>query len=63
MNYIELIEDEVKKFHPIEVEQKITSGIIVGAGDSYAVALTLERKTSKKAIAVDPYDAVDDSFQ
>jgi fructoselysine-6-P-deglycase FrlB-like protein len=58
MNYIELIEEEVKKFHPIEVERKITSGIIVGAGDSYAVALTLEGKTSKKAIAVDPYDAL-----
>ncbi|MEJ2770500.1 MULTISPECIES: SIS domain-containing protein [unclassified Stygiolobus] len=58
MNYIELIEDEVKKFHPIEVEQKITSGIIVGAGDSYAVALALEGKTSKKVIAVDPYEAL-----
>ena len=58
MNYPDLIEGELKKFSPLETDKRIDSGVVVGAGDSYAAALVVESKTRRKAIALDPYEAI-----
>ena len=58
MNYVELIEEEIKKFKPVTTEERIDSGIVVGAGDSYAAALVIEGKTKRRALALDPLEAI-----
>lgn len=60
MSYIQLIEDEIKSYRRLNVDTKIEKeSYIIGAGDSYAAALVIEGKTKRKAIALDPYEALE----
>ncbi|ACP44525.1 sugar isomerase (SIS) [Sulfolobus islandicus Y.G.57.14] len=56
--YADLIEREITQDYKVNVDLKLDNAYIVGAGDSYAVALTIESKTNGRFKALDPFEGL-----
>ncbi|AAY80448.1 SIS domain-containing protein [Sulfolobus acidocaldarius] len=56
--YIESIERELSSEYLVYSDLKLDRAYVTGAGDSYAVALTVEGKTNGRFRAIDPYEAL-----
>lgn len=56
--YVELIERELSQNYKINVDLKLERAYVAGAGDSYAVGLTIEGKTKGRFKALDPFEGL-----
>ncbi|WP_338603454.1 SIS domain-containing protein [Sulfolobus tengchongensis] len=54
--YADLIENEISQNYRVNVDIKLDKAYITGAGDSYAVALTIEGKSNGRFMALDPFE-------
>lgn len=58
MTYAELIENEITQNYRVITDLKLDKAYVTGAGDSYAVALTIEGKTKGRFRALDSFEAL-----
>ncbi|MCI2415643.1 MAG: SIS domain-containing protein [Candidatus Aramenus sp.] len=58
MDYVKLMEEELNANYRVKADIQLEEAYVTGAGDSYAVSLTIQEKTGGRFRAVDPYDAI-----
>ncbi len=57
--YVELMQKELEQDFIVNTDLKLEGAYVAGAGDSYAVALTIEGKTRGRFKALDPYEGLE----
>ncbi|BBD72828.1 sugar isomerase [Sulfodiicoccus acidiphilus] len=55
----ELVEEELSRPYEVKTHVKLSGGIVTGAGDSFAAALSLEGKSRGKFRAMDPEELLE----